>query len=342
MTSLDTENSPSFIKANVGMWMGIIFCIAFTSAIYLVRPYMPVIDFAPDQGALWYYWKLPEPTILSRLSGWVGYLLHQVAIWSLIYRAQTKKLTYSNYLHPINIIALLANAFFIVLHLLQTYYFYDGLAADTPVWSSQISVIIMLVMILILENKRRGLFFGQTVSVLEQSRYALKKYHGYYFSWAIIFTFWFHPAEATIGHLWGFFYTTLLMVQSSLFFTRAHLNRYWTVALEVMVLFHGTIVAIQTGTGWPMFFFGFATIFIVTQMHGLGLKSWLKWSFAGAYGAGLYAVYGSNWLEAVGIIARIPAVEYLLAFVLAMIFWAVIAFVGLLTGTAFRRPLPRA
>ena len=121
----------------------------------------------------------------------------------------------------------------------------------------------MLVMILILENKRRGVFFGKSVSALEQSRYALKKYHGYYFSWAIIFTFWFHPAEPTLGHLWGFFYTTLLMVQSSLFFTRAHLNKYWTGTLEVMVLFHGTVVAIQTDTVWPMFFFGFLTIFIV-------------------------------------------------------------------------------
>ena len=30
---------------------------------------------------------------------------------------------------------------------------------------------------------------------------AARRYHGYYFAWAIVYTFWYHPMEATTGHL---------------------------------------------------------------------------------------------------------------------------------------------
>ena len=46
--------------------------------------------------------------------------------------------------------------------------------------------------------------------------------------------------EATSGHLIGFLYMFLLMLQGSLLFTRAHVNRWWTLVLEVAVLAHGT------------------------------------------------------------------------------------------------------
>jgi hypothetical protein len=75
------------------------------------------------------------------------------------------------------------------------------------------------------------------------------------------------------GHLLGFFYTFLLLLQGTLFFTRIHVNKWWMFVQEIVVLAHGTIVAVVGGQRlWPMFMFGFAGIFIVTQMHGLGLK----------------------------------------------------------------------
>ena len=64
--------------------------------------------------------------------------------------------------------------------------------------------------------------------------------------WAVIY----HPMEATSGHLIGFLYMFLLLVQGSLFFTRAHVNRWWTLFLEVAVLAHGTLVAIYAPLGW--------------------------------------------------------------------------------------------
>ena len=38
--------------------------------------------FLPDQGAWWYYWRLPVPTVGSRLFVWACYILHQFAAWA--------------------------------------------------------------------------------------------------------------------------------------------------------------------------------------------------------------------------------------------------------------------
>ena len=82
--------------------------------------------------------------------------------------------------------------------------------------------------------------------------------------------------EATSGHLIGFLYLFLQLLRGSLFLTRAHVNRWWTLVLvlEVAVLAHGALVAIMQGEGmWPMFAFGFGGIFVITQMHGLSLAA---------------------------------------------------------------------
>lgn len=62
------------------------------------------------------------------------------------------------------------------------------------------------------------------------------RYHGYLFSWAIIYTFWYHPTDGTRGHLVGFFYLFLLLVQSAVTFTPVHVRRGWTLLLELLVL----------------------------------------------------------------------------------------------------------
>lgn len=314
-------------NANKTLWGGILFSLIFTAIIWAVRPLLLQVDFLPDAGPAWYYWKLPEATFWSRATAWGGYLLHQVALWGLIYYAQKSKLKYTGGLHKFNLIALGVNAFFIVLHLFQTAFWYDGLAQDVSIFSSQGSVILMLVMILLMENQRRGLFFGKKINFLRETGQVARKYHGYIFAWAVVYTFWYHPMENTIGHLLGFLYTFFLMLQGSLMFTRAHLNKYWTVVLEVMVLIHGAIVAIQTQTIWPMFLFGFLTLFIVTQMHGLGLSRTWKWLFVAIYTLSVIIVYSSRGWANVNEVLRIPIIEYALVFVLALIIW-----LGMLIG----------
>ena len=336
MTAMTRKKKNQSKDAYRALWGGIIFSFLFTGLIWLARPYMPQIDFLPDTGYAWYYWKLPEPTFWSRASAWTLYLGHQVAIWYLIYKAQKEKPKYTTGLHRFNIAALGVNAVFVVLHLVQTAVWYDGLAQDVPITSSQGSVILMLVMILLMENQRRGLFFGKKVNFLKETGRVARKYHGYIFAWAIIYTFWYHPMEATSGHLIGFLYTFLLMLQGSLFYTRAHLNKYWMVTMELSVMFHGALVAYQTNTLWPMFFFGFAGIFVVTQMYGLGLNKWWPWGFIAAYIAGVVIVYSSRGWDMVNEIFRIPVIEYALVFVLALIIWLIVR-IGGWTVSRFKR-----
>lgn len=235
----------------------------------------------PDSGADWYYWKLPNAELWATVTAWTLYALHQFSVWFLVLKLKKKPLAAKGTVGPINIRLLAVNGFFIVLHLLQTALFYDGLAQQVPVFSSQGSVIGMLVLVLILMNARRGLFFGKKVKLPALGVEAVTKMHGIYISWAIIYTFWFHPTEGTIGHLLGFFYFFLLMIQMSLAGTHWHFNIKWITVLEVFVAFHGAIVAIEAGNNmWPMFFFGFMMMFIVTQMFGI-LKN--KFAIAGVF-----------------------------------------------------------
>jgi len=305
-------------SAIIALWGGIFFSLAFTTLIWWAGQRLNSIPLLPDQGAAWYYWKLPSPTFWTHFTAWMLYALHQITIWSLIFYAQMRVKKYSVGLHPVNLVALGSNVFFIILHFAQTHFWYDGLAQDVSIFSSQGSVILMLVAILLMENKRRGLFWGRKVPLGKRMISFVRKYHGYIFAWATIYTFWYHPMVNTAGHLVGFFYMFLLLLQGSLFLTRIHVNKYWTIVQEVTVGIHGTLVAVMQGNGiWPMFAFGFGGIFILTQMHGLDLPRWLKWSFTGLYVVVAVLVYRGRGLVQLNEIVRIPIIEYLLVFVLA-------------------------
>jgi hypothetical protein len=304
------------------LWGGIIFSLAFTGLIWWAGGRLDAIELLPDQGAAWYYWKLPNPTFWTRATAWSLYLAHQLAIWGLIYYAQKSKLKYTTHLHKVNIIALGINALFIGLHFAQTHIWYDGLAQDVSIFSSQGSVIVLLVWVMLMENPRRGLFFGKKVPIAKQVTRFARKYHGYFFAWATIYTFWYHPMVSTSGHLIGFLYMFLLLLQGSLFFTRIHINKWWMFANEFAVLVHGTLVAVMQGNGiWPMFAFGFGGVFIITQMHGLGLSRWVKWALLFLYIGAVLWVYSERGWAYLNEIIRIPAIDYIAVFVLAGLFW---------------------
>ena len=238
----------------------------------------------PDTGAAWYYWKLPAPELWATVTMWAGYLAHQIVVWRLIAKLKTQPPVPRGRIGHVNLVLLVVNAGFIVLHMVQTALFYDGLAQYVPVVSSQGSVIVMLVMILILLNARRGLFFGRKAKLPGKGTKLIAGIHGYFISWAIVYTFWFHPIEGTLGHLLGFFYAFMLLTQLSLAKTSWHTEIRWITALEVYVAFHGAIVAIDAGNGmWPMFFFGFMMMFVVTQAYGVIKAKWAHVGIAAAY-----------------------------------------------------------
>jgi hypothetical protein len=248
-----------------------------------------------------------------------------VSIWFLIYHAQHARPRYIFGLHSFNVWAIGINALFIILHILQTKFFYDGLAQDVHEATSMMSVVVMLFMILIMENRRRGLLFGKSISSMNMVGDTLRRYHGYYFSWAIIYTFWYHPVEMTAGHIAGFAYMFLLLLQSSLFFTRYHTNRWWTMSLEVAFVVHGALVAAYVMNPgdhqfWSMFLFGGMAIFVITQLHGLGLDTRGKLILGIPVVAVIAAFYLAYPEYLIGL-ARIPATMYLGTALLCVIFW---------------------
>jgi hypothetical protein len=298
--------------------------LGLTALGYLVGLTVKDVFLLPDQGAAWYLWKLPNPTWITRTSAWVGYALHQIAVWYVIIKMSKEKIQPSTKLTKYNFQLIGINLFFVLLHMAQTFFWYDGLAQDVSVASSQYSVIVMLVLVLIMENGRRGLFFGKKVNLPASGVKNVFNYHGFYIAWAITYTFWYHPLIGTAGHLFGFFYLYMLFIQLSLSGTKYHMNRIWTFVLEITVLFHGTTVAILQGTGiWSMFFFGFATMFIVTQMYGLRISKIWKIGLTTFYIAFALFVYSGIYFDKqiymIHQVLWIPIILYGLVFVIAYI-----------------------
>ncbi|MCG8468325.1 MAG: hypothetical protein MJB57_08980 [Gemmatimonadetes bacterium] len=314
------DTTPRF-ESRTALWLGVGFAVAYCLLLWALGGRLASVPHLPDAGPGWYYWVLPERTIAGRVSAWGLYTAHQLFLFWLIWRAQRSDLRYTGRLHRVNVVALGGNAGFALLHVLQTHLWYDGLAQDVNVFTSFGSVAVLLIWVLLMENTRRGLFFGARAPIGKRVTAFARKYHGYYFAWAVLYTFWFHPAEATSGHLVGFLYTLLLMLQGSLFFTRIHVNRWWTLTQEVLVVLHGTMVALMQGqAGWSMFLFGFSAIFIVTQMHGLGWSRPRRLLAATIWLAAAAAVYSRVGWERLGEIYRIPMIDYIGVVALAIVF----------------------
>jgi len=103
------------------------------------------------------------------------------------------------------------------------------------------------------------------------------------------------------------------------------------------VLVHGTVVALHSPKQlWFQFGWGFATIFIVTQMHGLGLSRTVRWLIGTAYAVSLAAVVVLLGPGKLAVLPRVPAAEYAGVFVVASLLA-----VGLWVATRVRpRPHP--
>lgn len=287
-------------------------CAAAVGAVAIAgrRP----VAYAPHSGRAGdYRWVSRAATPGARASAWAGYLLHQFAIWGCVYAAQQRRPGYAAEMRRLNWVALAVNAGGVALHYAQTRRYYDGLARDVPEGTALGSVAFLLMLAQALEAPRRGLALGRGRSVLprELTRFA-RRYHGYIFSWASVYNFWYHPLEPLPAHLGGMYHTLLIFVQSSLFFTRAHRDPRWTLALELLVLPHAVITTLQNRSGYgPMFVFGFLGMFVLTQMHGLGLSPRTRAAIGATYVGAALAWYGGHGqLRRLPDVLRVPALEY--------------------------------
>ena len=87
----------------------------------------------------------------------------------------------------------------------------------------------LLMMILIMEYRDRGIAFGWPVASDKGAISSalrldptpsniVRRYHGYAFAWASVYTFWFHPMENTLGHALGLAYTYIILLQGDVLF----------------------------------------------------------------------------------------------------------------------------
>jgi hypothetical protein len=315
-------------KDQIALVASIAFSVIFIYLIYFFGAKYIHADFLPDQGASWYYWKLPVATFWPRFTGWTFFILHLISIWYIAYLGSKAKKPFDDNISKYNYWMLGVNAFFIILHLVQTSIWYDTLAHDTPVWLSQYSVIVMLVLILIMVNGRQGLIFGKKLPIPANITNFVTKIHSYYIILALVFTFWYHPMEPSIGHFAGFFYMFMLFIQSSLMFTSIHTNKYWIFALQFLVLLHGTTVAVMQGNGmWPMFAFGFGFISVFTHIYILKLPKLATISLQIVYLLSVLFVYSG-----VSGVQRSFAKIYEISFIPVTEYALVIIFVLLISG----------
>lgn len=327
----------SINSTNKYIFTGALVSAALTAIIGFTAASLSGFQIVGHTVAFAYPWRLTEPNTMARLTAWGGYLLHNILAWGIIYFAQRAKPKYSNDLRWFNWWMIGVNVIFGLLHIVQTHYFYDGLAQSVPEITALGSVAVMLMFIIILETPRRGLIFGYKFKFKDGFMYIIRKYHSYIFTWAIIYDYWYHPTVGTFGHVMGFYYNFLIMVQATLLFNRAHLNKWWTFFLEVFVLIHAVAVAIFQGqTMWTMFAFGFGAMIILTQMYGLGLNTWTKRGLAIGFlviVVGYYAISGH--IAGLNEVIRIPMIDYLFIFLL----YGIYLFINWLINL-FKRPEP--
>lgn len=292
MDSPVSTNTKPKSRAAIYLWAGsIIFGLLFTLLIWLLGPNLNhfLITLLPDQGSNWYFWKLPSRDFWTMAIVWIFYLSNQILIWGVIYWAQknltNEKANPTYNLTKYNLAVVAIMIFFIFLHLIQTHVWFDGLAQDVPIMTSQGSVIIMLAIALVILNPVQGFFMGRKAGkpFTAQVSDFFRHNHMYIFSWAMVYTFWFHPMATDPQLITGFFFMFLLFTQMSLAYTRVHLDLRWIVTLESWVALHAIFVAIyntiyfNSPDMWPMFFSGFAFMFVFTYMYALNIKKQIMW-----------------------------------------------------------------
>ena len=188
---------------------GLLVSVVLTLAIYLVSRTLAFDTTTQTQTGFIYRTYLKNPTYWSRFTCWLGYIMHQLYVWMIIFIVRRMSPQWSPSFRWWNWALFCGNLVFSIWHIVQTKYFYDGLAQDVSEYFALGGLVLMLTVILAFESPRRGLFFGH----LRFDRRFVKilwEYHGYFFSWVNVFVFWYHPCDGTFGDLVGFFYMFML------------------------------------------------------------------------------------------------------------------------------------
>merc|ERR1711871_1311710 len=121
----------------------------------------------------------------------------------------------------------------------------------------------------------------------------MRKYHAYFIAFALINDFWYHPFESSPGHLMGILNDILLLWQSTTIYTHGHRNKWWCLLLEIMVLPHSAMIALDRGTGASgMFGFAYFLLLVVTKQFQVQMHAAFRIILILGFLGSLFAVYG--------------------------------------------------
>jgi hypothetical protein len=80
------------------------------------------------------------------------------------------------------------------------------------------------------------------------------------------------------------------------------------------------MVAILAGQQWPQFFGGFLGMFVVTQMHGLGLSKTARWVLGLGYAFSILGIYSlTEGVARAYTVTLIPLVEFILVVIVSLL-----------------------
>jgi hypothetical protein len=170
---------------------------------------------------------------------------------------------------------LYTNAFFMGLKLLSNAITYNAMSSHLPLWFGQGAVFNMLLIVLAMQVPVRGMCCGACSrgckvgkTQISKGEYwtemamFMRKYHGYYIAFGVTSDWYYHPLESTPGHLSGICNDLMILWQTICIYTPAHRNKWWCIACEFIVTFHGPLIALGRGGGAGMFGFGFTIVFM--------------------------------------------------------------------------------
>ena len=285
------------------------------------------------RGAFWYRWRslpskkalafspftgiiFPHKLIIRAKSAWLCFLLHLLFMTSMVAWSQYQHSSrethncphpapphwcgWTSQLEPTHYVTILGSIIFIVLRLVQTHMWYDGLALDVPEASAMVATIVASCVALFMQQTERGLVFGQSINT--ETSLALtniaRRFHGYVFTTSLVFTFWYHPTEGGIMHSSGFLLLILFLIQGSLMYTVTHLGVVWRNLLEFTVLPHSLLIewtrSRPKNESWKMFLSGYLLTFLITHIHAFEIPNSIKICIFCAFIILLYFLFSRN------------------------------------------------
>lgn len=213
---------------------------------------------------------------IGQLISWILYIPHQLIQWWILYKAQQEQPKYSTEWRWFNWWMLYTNGIFMALKLVTNALSYNAMSSHLPLWFGQGAVFNILLMVLAMQVPVRGMCCGTCSrgckvgkkkccndgKIWTEFAMFLRKYHGYYMLFGVTSDWYYHPLEASPGHLTGILNDLLILWQSICMYTPAHRNKWWCIACEFIVTFHGPLIALGRGGGAGMFGFGFTIVFM--------------------------------------------------------------------------------